>query len=286
MIKSMTGYGRNTATKKHTQVTVRVRSVNSRFLDLKVRGTELEPELDMKIRDRITESLTRGSIQVHIDVVQNQNSDSLVFNKSRFESIDQQLLDIQKEYGQHIALTDLVSLRDLFYETNTEYIPVADVLSVLDEALLQTNEMRTKEGEKLQNDMSERCLVLDDLLYQIESKTKNSAFERKEIYISKIQEIAGALQLDENRLYQEIAVLAERSDTTEEIVRFRSHIEQFKSFLILDEPVGKRMNFLLQEMVREVNTIGSKNVHSEVAALVIEAKSEVEKLREQIQNVL
>lgn len=282
----MTGYGRSTATNKQTQITVRVRAVNSRFLDLKIRGTELGPELDMKIRDKISKSLLRGSIQVYIDIGLNPNSDSLVFNKSKFESIDKQLLDIQKEYGQHIAMSDLVSLRDLFSDTNIDSIPANEVLKVLDEALKQTSQMRINEGEKLQKDMTEKCVHIDHLLNDVKSLSKEGAEERKTAYISKINELTDSIQPDETRVYQEIAILAEKADITEEIVRLQSHLEQLKSFLSANEPVGKRMNFLLQEMVREVNTIGSKNVNLSVTSLVIEIKSEVEKLREQIQNIL
>lgn len=282
----MTGYGRSTAVKKSTQVTLRIRSVNSRFLDLKVRGIELDPELDMKIRETVTHKLKRGSIHLHIDAGNSSNNESLVFNRSRFETIEKSLLHIQKEYGRHIDMSDIISLKDIFTENNAGTMDTSIVLTALDKALKQTQEMRVKEGEKLQKDMMERCAVLEDILHKLEIGMRDSAHERKVSYSEKLQELIGATQLDENRLMQELAILAERADVTEEIVRSRSHIEQFQSFLHSEEPVGKRLNFLLQEMSREVNTIGSKNANSNITGFVIELKSEVEKLREQVQNVL
>ncbi len=282
----MTGYGRNSTTNNMMQITVRVRVVNSRFLDLKVRGTELDPELDMKVRDRISTVLNRGNVQIHIDVTPIQGGGLLVFNRKKFEAIDKQLLEIQKEYGQHIAMSDLISYRDIFNESISEQLNSSDVLSALEGALNQTNDMRINEGEKLQKDFESRCKCLDELINQIEKLSEGASLERKDSYLKKIKELMDKVQIDETRLYQEIAIIAERTDITEELVRFRSHIEQFKTLLSSNEPVGKRLNFLLQEMVREINTIGSKNIDSQVTPLVIEVKSEVEKLREQVQNIL
>ncbi len=287
MIISMTGYGRGSAQSLENMVTAEIKVLNSRYLEVKLRGIELSSELELKIRERLRTSITRGSVSMTLALEDESGKTSQpVFNKERFEAIDKILSDIQREYGRHLDLSDIITGPDLFTETDTKELSNRIIFIALDKALKQVQSMRVKEGQALQNDMVERLQSLVNLVTEIETISINSTDNRKEQLEARIKDLIGNLKLDENRIYQEIAILADKYDITEEITRCRSHFKQFQSLLEVDEPVGKRFNFLLQEIGREINTIGSKSNQPAVTKFVIDMKDQVEKMREQVQNVL
>ena len=287
MIKSMTGYGRSAVKNGSGQISVTVRAVNSRYFDLKIRGFDLDPALDLDIRNRTQEILKRGSIQLVFEINHNNGTEGLLqLNKSRFEAIESLLQTIQVEYGRHIELSEIVSLKDLFSENDQDEIQPKNILKGLNDALGQADEMRSTEGKIIQKSMEDQLKSFCEKIDKLEQQVKKASKIRKEKYQKKISELLETVPVDETRLAQEIAILSEKADITEEILRCRSHMEQYLSFLQEVEPVGKRLNFLLQETYREINTIGAKNSDMTLTNLVIELKNDTEKLREQAQNIL
>ena len=287
MIRSMTGYGRSAVKNGSGQISVTVRAVNSRYFDLKIRGFDLDPALDLDIRNRTQEILKRGSIQLVFEINHNSGTEGLLqFNKSRFEAIESLLQTIQMEYGRHIELSQIVSLKDLFSENDQDKIQSKNILKGLNDALGQADEMRSTEGKIIQKSMEGQLKSFCEKIDKLEQQVKKASKIRKEKYQKKISELLETVPVDETRLAQEIAILSEKADITEEILRCRSHMEQYLSFLQEVEPVGKRLNFLLQETHREINTIGAKNSDMTLTNLVIELKNDTEKLREQAQNIL
>jgi len=287
MIKSMTGYGRSAVKNGSGQISVTVRAVNSRYFDLKIRGFDLDPALDLDIRNRTQEILKRGSIQLVFEMNHNNGTEGLLqLNKSRFEAIESLLQTIQMEYGRHIELSEIVSLKDLFSENDQDKIQPKNILKGLNDALGQADEMRSTEGKIIQKSMEDQLKSFCEKIDKLEQQVKKAGKIRKEKYQKKISELLETVPVDETRLAQEIAILSEKADITEEILRCRSHMEQYLSFLQEVEPVGKRLNFLLQETHREINTIGAKNSDMTLTNLVIELKNDTEKLREQAQNIL
>ena len=287
MIKSMTGYGRSAVKNGSGQISVTVRAVNSRYFDLKIRGFDLDPALDLDIRNRTQDILKRGSIQLVFEMNHNSGTEGLLqLNKSRFEAIESLLQTIQMEYGRHIELSKIVSLKDLFSENDQDKIQPKNILKGLNDALGQADEMRSTEGKIIQKSMEDQLKSFCEKIDKLEQQVKKAGKIRKEKYQKKISELLETVPVDETRLAQEIAILSEKADITEEILRCRSHMEQYLSFLQEVEPVGKRLNFLLQETHREINTIGAKNSDMTLTNLVIELKNDTEKLREQAQNIL
>ena len=287
MIKSMTGYGRSTVNNGGGQISVTVRAVNSRYFDLKIRGFDLDMALDLDIRNRTQKILKRGSIQLVFEMNHNNGTEGLLqLNKSRFEAIESLLQTIQMEYGRHIELSEIVSLRDLFSENDQDKIQPKNILKGLNDALGQADEMRSTEGKIIQKSMEDQLKSFCEKIDKLEQQVKNAGKIRKEKYQKKISDLLETVPVDETRLAQEIAILSEKADITEEILRCRSHMEQYLSFLQEVEPVGKRLNFLLQETHREINTVGAKNSDMTLMNLVIELKNDTEKLREQAQNIL
>ncbi len=287
MIKSMTGYGRSTVNNGGGQISVTVRAVNSRYFDLKIRGFDLDMALDLDIRNRTQKILKRGSIQLVFEMNHNNGTEGLLqLNKSRYEAIESLLQTIQMEYGRHIELSEIVSLRDLFSENDQDKIQPKNILKGLNDALGQADEMRSTEGKIIQKSMEDQLKSFCEKIDKLEQQVKNAGKIRKEKYQKKISDLLETVPVDETRLAQEIAILSEKADITEEILRCRSHMEQYLSFLQEVEPVGKRLNFLLQETHREINTIGAKNSDMTLMNLVIELKNDTEKLREQAQNIL
>jgi uncharacterized protein YicC (UPF0701 family) len=255
MIKSLTGFGNVDINDESNQLNIIIRTVNSRFLDIKIRGIDLNPKLEMNIRKDIQKSLQRGNVQIQINHRNGTNNNKKIkFNRERYEQIENIIYTVQKDYGRHLQLSDIISLTDLTVGSDSVEIDDSIILKGVSDAIKQVNGMRKEEGTLISGDIKNRILI--------------------------------DLKVDEDRLAQEIAINVDRFDFTEEIVRAASHCEQFISFLKVDEPVGKKLNFILQELSREVNTIGSKSPSTEVSQIVVELKSEIEKIREQVQNIL
>ena len=286
MIKSMTGFGRGSAGRGLNKIDVEIRSVNSRFLEMKFRGFSLDPATEQKIRALLEKSIQRGNAQVWVELNVSQDNQKLSFNKDRFEMIQDVVKKIHVSYGQRMSLSDIISTHDLLKADEPDSINQSVIIKAVEHALNQLNEMREKEGKQIQDDILKRIKNLQNAIDSAEHISGNFKSEKQAQLQEKISELLNGESLDESRLIQEVAYLADRADVTEEIVRCRSHFDQLHTYLDREDPVGKRINFLIQEIGREINTIGSKSPQTDVTKHVVEMKGELEKIREQAQNIL
>ncbi len=282
----MTGFGRGSAGKGPNKIDVEIRTVNSRFLETKIRGFNLDPILEIKVRNTLETSLQRGNVQVRFELKSGQDSQKLSFNRKRFEILQDVVKKIHVDYGQRMNLSDIISTNDLLSADEPENLKPGIILKAVELALNQVNEMREKEGHQIQTDILNRMELLQTRIDEVGEISGKFSLEKQAQIREKISELLDGEALDETRLIQEVAFLSERADVTEEIVRCKSHFTQLSSYMTQEEPVGKRINFLIQEIGREVNTIGSKSPQPAVTNHVIEIKGELEKIREQVQNIL
>jgi len=287
MILSMTGFGHSVIDTEVGQLSASVRSVNSRYLDIKIRGLNIDPKVERDIRQLISKNLIRGSVQIFFEIgINSLSSNSFSFNKDRFEAIDETLKMISQNYSYTINPGDFIRASDILSDSRLDNLNSDDIIKVTNEAIIQLNEMRELEGDKIYIDLVSRLTTLKKGVKSLEKLNKSFANNRKEKLQNRLQKLLGNHELDESRLIQEVAILAERADVTEEIVRLKSHYEQLSNLLDSGESIGKRFTFLIQEVFREINTIGSKNGSIDVINQVIEMKDELEKIREQAQNIL
>ena len=275
MIKSMTGFGRGSAGKGPNKIDVEIRTVNSRFLETKIRGFNLDPILEIKVRNTLETSLQRGNVQVRFELKSGQDSQKLSFNRKRFEVLQDVIKKIHVDYGQRMNLSEIVSTNDLLSADEPENLKPGIILKAVELALNQVNEMREKEGHQIQTDILNRVELLQTRIDEVGEISGKFSLEKQVQMREKISELLDGEALDETRLIQEVAFLSERADVTEEIVRCKSHFTQLSSYMNQEEPVGKRINFLIQEIGREVNTIGSKSPQPAVTNHVIEIKGEL-----------
>lgn len=287
MLKSMTGFGTGTVSGGQITTTVSVKAVNGRYLDVRVHGFELHPNTEMDVRNAVKKSLLRGTLHVKLDIVNGgPDSQKPLFNRPRFEALEAILLTIQKEYGRHLDPGAIITSNDLFTYGEGEEVSSQNVLEAVDKACQEVDRMRTREGELIQTDLEARINTIAAARESLEPLVQKTMAKLRERYRARVLELVDDVALGEARLEQEVVHLAERSDVSEEILRLGSHLDQFRSLLTSAEPVGRRLNFLLQEIGREINTIGSKSGSEKIIPLIIEMKDEVEKLKEQVQNVL
>ena len=286
MILSMTGYGRGTAGKGINKITSFIKVVNGRYLDIKIRGVEIEPSDYNEIRNLLVEKIVRGTVQVTIEVENKNNLETLSFNKDRFEAIEKILIDVQKKYGKHLEMSDILNSSDLFFFGDSGSLDSKLLMNSINKACDEVLLMRKTEGEKLKLDFEERLDNLTKMLSKLEKQIPDESDKRVKKYRDRVSELAQDISIDESRVVQEIAILAEKADVTEEVIRLKSHFEQFNVMISSNDPVGKRLNFLIQEISREINTIGSKVSSNHIINGIILMKDEVEKIREQVQNIL
>ncbi len=287
MLKSMTGYGQGTAHDDEGELTASIRTFNSRYVEVKIRGVDLDPESELALRKQIGERMERGSILVALEWAPNAGQAvTLNFNRERFEAIDALVTSIQREYGRHIELSDLLKAEQLLQVNENHTVKPQLVFTAVTKAMDQVEEMRLAEGKKIESDLKARLSQLEQMISTIEKEAVNSLEIRKKALEEKLSRLLGNVDLDPNRLMQEVVILADRSDISEELVRLRSHLDQFHQLMERDEPVGRRLHFLLQEVGREINTVGSKNGTGEIIKVVVEFKNSLEQIREQVQNVL
>jgi uncharacterized protein (TIGR00255 family) len=282
----MTGFGRGAVDKGDQAVQVIVRTYNARFLETKIRGIALIPEIEAAVREKINKSLIRGTVHVSIEKNQVLNKGNLSFNRQRFEAVENVLYEIQKEYGRSLDMSSLISSEDLFLNGDNNELKEKTIMDALNIALDQVQTMRNNEGQAIYNDTLARLVSLADQLSSIGTLSKGLVTDQKEKLQKRVSKLMDNAAIDEQRFAQEVAMLADRTDISEELVRIRSHIDQFKALLALEEPTGKRLSFLLQELSREINTVGSKSGTGAIINIVVDFKNQLEKIREQVQNVL
>jgi len=261
--------------------------LNSRYLDIKLSGVDGHPDLDHMIRNEIREKLERGSIQLNVNLVLGTNRKSNIqFNQEKFERIDKILYTIQKQYGKHINIADIINSKDLFMDGPEIEIDNSDILTAINIALTQVNSMRIEEGRKTEEHLTSLLDEIVELIEGLKEKSKNLVEKKIDNFRERIQNLINGIPVEESRLSMEIGLMADKTDISEELSRTLSHVDQFRQLMKRNEPVGKRLNFLTQELNREINTLGAKIVDVSVSRNVIALKSRIEKIREQIQNIL
>lgn len=288
MIASMTGYGRGETKRDGKETLVEIRSLNNRFLDISIRLPQKLAAFEDELRGIIRKHLSRGRINISISSREINNEVDHV-NLDLAQTYVRQLKALQTKLNikGDIQLDHLLSFTDIFsIDSNelAESVVLDDVRNATQKAIQNLKKMRNSEGRELSRDLKERIKILDRNIKEIE---KLSRQRMKKEYDKLRERIAslGVSDIDEGRLEMEISMLASRIDVTEECIRFKSHNKLFLDYLKSDEPVGRKLNFLLQEMTREANTIGSKAYDADISHLVVNIKEEVEKLREQVQNI-
>lgn len=291
MIKSMTGYGRAEATGQGISIVVEVKSVNHRFLEISLRMPSVLIPLELEFKKKIGEKVKRGRVEVFIRLESESVATSeAILNLEVARNYFSALQRLKDELGlkDEIELKTMIGFRDIFSkpaETEMNEEALKKIAAALEEALSMLIKMRQEEGIAIYRDMEQRLDSIKMILGIINTRAPQVVMEYQKRLADRIKELTAGHALDESRLAQEVALLAEKSDITEEIVRLHSHISQFVALLQSAEAEGKKIDFLLQEMNREINTIGSKSNDAEIARQVIEAKSELSKLREQAQNI-
>lgn len=288
MAKSMTGYGRGEFSIGTEVFSTEVKSLNHRYLDISLRTPERFALFENSIRDEIKKRFSRGSFTLYISSV-SAETPPLRLNLPMAKLYMEAAAELERELGIKSELDTLAMLRlkDIFTFEKKGHFTEADWESVkggLHAAFAQAEEWRIKEGANLKEDLLSRVKVVEGLLAGIIERSPKVLEEHKERLRAEIEKLVGG-KVDPQRILLEAAVFAERSDINEEITRLKSHLDMFRKFLKFEEPIGKRLDFLCQEIGRETNTIGSKPSDITITQTVIEMKGEVEKIREQVQNI-
>ena len=292
-MKSMTGFGSGTATKDGITCTVEIKSVNARFLDLFIRSPKQINPFETIIRGLVQDRITRGKVEVSVSIQDTGERPKTFTINSVLRKQIQELL-VQEEFYDDPKKVPLQAVNSISNEwIQQQDTPIAeDVLSeIVKESTTQALDaliaMRTVEGKHIEQDLLSRISTLENVIKHIDENKTGAVEAYREHIKGKIQEYLVSLEasISEDRFLQEIALLADKTDITEEIVRFTSHVVQLKNTLVDENSIGRKVDFILQEMNREVNTIGSKAMDSSITEFVVQLKCELEKIREQVQNV-
>ena len=292
-MKSMTGFGSGTATKDGITCTVEIKSVNARFLDLFIRSPKQINPFESIIRGLVQDRITRGKVEVSVSIQDAGERPKTFTINSVLRKQIQELL-VREEFYDDPKKVPLQAVNSISNEwIQQQDTPIAeDVLSEIvqestNQALDALITMRTVEGKHIEQDLLSRITTLENIIKRIDENKAGAVDAYREHIKGKIQEYLVSLEasISEDRFLQEIALLADKTDITEEIVRFTSHVVQLKNTLVDENSIGRKVDFILQEMNREVNTIGSKAMDSSITEFVVHLKCELEKIREQVQNV-
>lgn len=291
MIQSMTGFGRGEAANEKYKVTIEMKSVNHRYLDLSVRLPRKLNFYEPAIRNQVKEFAKRGKIDIFVSIEQLQeNAESIQYNPQIAAAYLSGISQMADEFSIDgtIQAYQLARFPDVFTkaeedDNEEEWIPI--VTQALRDACEKFAESRRIEGEKLAKDLSEKLDHISDLVDKIETRSPQIVEEYRKKITEKVEQLLGDTQIDENLLATEIVMFSDKICVDEEIVRLRTHVEHVKETLAVGENIGRKLDFLIQEMNREANTTLSKANDSEVSEYGIDLKTEIEKIREQIQNI-
>ena len=291
MIRSMTGYGRAVQTLNGREITVELRSVNNRFLDCSVRLPRAFSYAEDALKQSVKEFVSRGKVDMFVTVnVTAEENVRISLNRPVLEGYLEALRTIAKDYDvrEDITATALTRFPDVFVvekQEEDEKQITADIVSVAREALHAYDQMRCTEGAALVTDLRSRAATILSVVERVEARSPVTVQEYRARLEAKMREVLESTSIDESRILTEAAIFADRIAVDEETVRLRSHLAQMEKLLCEGGSVGRKLDFLLQEMNREANTIGSKGNDIEQARNVVEIKAELEKIREQIQNI-
>lgn len=290
MIRSMTGFGRGKYENEGREYLVEIKSINHKYCDIGIRLPRLLNGIEYKIRQEVANRISRGKIDVYIEFRDNTaNESSVCFNKELAKVYIKDLQELGEETGidYNFNVIDIAKMPDVLKrdDENDEDLIFSEVSIALKEAIDKFLDMRNFEGNKLKEDIEKRLDTLEGKISEIVEKSTGLVDE----YITKLEErIKEMLRtdvVDETRLAQEVVIYSDKVSVEEEITRLKSHLSQFRKLLQEPSPIGKKLDFLTQEINRETNTIGSKTSSLEVTNLVVDLKTEIENIREQIQNI-
>ncbi len=291
LIKSMTGYGRSVETRNGREFTVEVRSVNNRYLDCAVRLPRLVAFGEDAVKQAVKNTISRGKVDVFVSVrSEGGEQGTVTLNTALAEGYLAAMRQMAETFGleNDVKVSDLSRLPEVFTvdkpEVDEEAL-LADLMAVTNEALAGYDAMRTTEGAALDHDLRSRGARILELVGQVEKQSPKTVSDYRARLEAKLREVLANTAIDESRILTEAAIFADKVAVDEETVRLRSHLNQMNAMLDAGGAVGRKLDFLLQEMNREANTIGSKCTDVAVARIVVDIKAELEKIREQVQNV-
>ena len=291
MIKSMTGFGRERCVNEKREILVEIRSVNHRYFEFNARTPKAYGYLDEKLKELLKTNISRGKVEVSVFIYNQEGVNAQIeINKELVKGYLDALRGSADELGlkDDLSLSKIMRLPDIFNvvkQIEDEETVWNEVKEVAQSAFEKFVQMRIVEGEKMYADIVSRLDYLEQAVGKIEEQSPNVTKAYQERLYAKIKDVLENYDVDEQRIVTEAAIFADKTAVDEETVRLRSHIAQFRELINSDEPVGRKLDFLVQEMNREVNTTGSKSQDLSITRLVVDMKSEIEKIREQIQNI-
>lgn len=291
MVKSMTGYGRHESVLNGRTLVIELKSVNNRYLDCNVRLPRVYICAEDGVQRRVKAAISRGKVDVYVNIENNtEEAVSVTLNQPVAAGYMEALRTMADTFGleSNVSIDLLAKFPDVF---KVDKVPedleelTADIHAVTEEALRDFDAMRSREGEKLEADLLGRLVTLENFTHQVEQRSPQTVADYRARLTAKLQEVLADRQLDESRVLTEAAIFADKVAVDEETVRLHSHIAQFREMLAGGSPIGRKLDFLIQEMNRETNTIGSKCNNLEISTIVVNMKAEIEKIREQVQNI-
>lgn len=291
MIKSMTGYGRCDENINGRDIIVEIKSVNHRYFEFNLRISRGYNFLEDNLKKYIQSKISRGKIDVYVSIGAADNEPAVVtVNHSLAAGYINAMREIGEKYSlpDDITISSISKYNDIFsvHKAAEDEEQIWNTVKIaLEKAMQSFLEMRLCEGRKMKEDISSRALSILDIVSKIEARSPQTVEEYRQRLQERIHEMLADAAIDEQRILTETAIFADKVAVAEETVRLRSHFSQLFAMLEVDEPVGRKIDFLVQEMNRETNTIGSKAVDSQIAYMVVDIKAEIEKIREQVQNI-
>lgn len=291
MLKSMTGYGRQETVIEGKKILVEIKSVNHRFSDYNIKVPRHLGFLEDKIRKYVSENVTRGKIDIYVAVENYDEADKdIILNEELARNYIEVLKELRDKFGlcDDISVSNVAQYTDIFKTERREEDQEEVwrlVKTVMSDALKAFVSMREREGERIEKDLRDRIAFMSGLAEKIDERSPQTVEEYRRKLYTKIKELLEDREIDEARILTEVAIFADKVAVNEETVRLGSHFDEFYQILDSGEPAGRKLDFLIQEINREVNTIGSKANDIEIAKIVVTLKGETEKLREQIQNI-
>lgn len=290
MIRSMTAFSKAEASEKGIKTTVELKSLNGRYLDINFKCPRNMSQKEILVRDTVKSSISRGSVTVSVNIEYENPSQLFSINEDVAMAVFQSLKDLKKKMNirDSVKLENVLAFAQFFNngkEDEDSELEWRIAKKALTKALANLDKMRNQEGQEIFKDFNNRLKKITSSVAKIEELSAQRVINEREKLRQKIALLFESDEIDENRIQMEIVMIANRLDISEECVRLRSHLKFFRETTKSNDPIGQKLNFLLQEMNREINTIGSKADSAEISQIVVQVKEELERIREQVQNV-